>query len=172
MNTHRITRSLLILLVIFMNIGCDQISKKIVREKVAPYETISLLSQHFTITNVENPGAFLSLGDSLQGRTKDILLSVIPVIALLFALVYIFMRTALPKAFLMGLCFVIGGGIGNLFDRITYGSVTDFLHIKLGAVQTGIFNMADVSIVAGSLIILFHSLFGKKPPPKDQSTNS
>jgi signal peptidase II len=55
---------------------------------------------------------------------------------------------------LIGLCFVIGGGVGNLFDRILYGSVTDFLYVKFGIFQTGIFNMADVSIMAGLFIIL------------------
>lgn len=55
---------------------------------------------------------------------------------------------------LTGWCFVIGGGIGNLADRIIHGSVTDFLHLDLGVLQTGIFNFADVSIMAGLMMIL------------------
>lgn len=54
----------------------------------------------------------------------------------------------------MGISFVIGGGIGNLYDRVLYGSVTDFMHLKFGIFQTGIFNMADVSIMLGMLIIV------------------
>jgi len=52
-----------------------------------------------------------------------------------------------------------GGGIGNVYDRIIYGSVTDFLHIDLGLFETGIFNMADVSITTGALILLANTLY-------------
>ena len=52
----------------------------------------------------------------------------------------------------IGLCSVAGGGIGNIFDRVMYGSVTDFLYVRVGIFQTGIFNFADVSITAGVLL--------------------
>jgi signal peptidase II len=67
---------------------------------------------------------------------------------------------------LTGFCFVIGGGIGNVFDRIVYGSVTDFLHINFGFFQTGIFNLADLSIMTGVFIILLQSLFKRKAFPE------
>ena len=60
---------------------------------------------------------------------------------------------------LIGLCFVIGGGVGNLLDRILYGSVTDFLYLKFGIFQTGIFNMADVSIMTGMFLIFLQFFF-------------
>ena len=63
---------------------------------------------------------------------------------------------------IFGFCFIVGGGIGNIFDRIAYGSVTDFLYVDLGFFATEIFNMADVSIVLGTLIVLAYSIFGKK----------
>ena len=66
------------------------------------------------------------------------------------------------QAMLAGFCFVIGGGIGNVFDRIAYGSVTDFLHVKFGIFQTGIFNVADLSIMTGVVIILLQSIL-KQP---------
>ena len=66
---------------------------------------------------------------------------------------------------LIGLCFVIGGGVGNLFDRILYGSVTDFLYLKFGIFQTGIFNMADVSIMTGISIVLLQFLLKRDYKP-------
>jgi signal peptidase II len=72
---------------------------------------------------------------------------------MILGLVYLFLKPVSGNM-LIGLCFVIGGGVGNLFDRILYGSVTDFLYLKFGIFQTGIFNMADVSIMAGMSIIL------------------
>ena len=162
MPTKGLFKLLLILSLIIMNIGCDQVSKKIVRNNVAAYENISLIRDHLTVTRVENTGAFLSLGNELSQTAKNILLSALPVAVLAFIFVYA-LRKKIPVVPLTGLCFIIGGGIGNLFDRILYGSVTDFLHIDFGLFRTGIFNMADVSIVIGTLLIIFYSFFRKKP---------
>jgi signal peptidase II len=161
MCSKSIFRIFLILLIIVVNIGCDQVSKKIVRHNVSPYETISVLNNHLMVVRAENPGAFLSLGDSLPKTAKNILLSVLPLLVLAFVFYYTITKHTIPRATLVGLCFIIGGGIGNIFDRIVYGSVTDFLHIKLGIFQTGIFNLADLSIVTGTVIILISSFFKK-----------
>ncbi|MGZ3723594.1 MAG: signal peptidase II, partial [Bdellovibrionales bacterium] len=56
---------------------------------------------------------------------------------------------------LMGLTLVLGGGTGNLIDRMTYGHVTDFLILGYGPLHTGIFNLADVTICLGTILILW-----------------
>ena len=147
-----IIRIILILLVITANIGCDQFSKKIVKRSVLPYETIRVLNDQLTVTRVENSGAFLSAGDAMSKTSKQIFLTLIPIIAMVLGLVYLFLKPVSGNM-LIGLCFVIGGGFGNLFDRIMYGSVTDFLFVKVGIFETGIFNLADVSIMTGMLLI-------------------
>jgi len=164
MTTKSIIRIALILLIITVNIGCDQFSKKIVKRSVLPYETIHVLNDHLTVTRVENSGAFLSAGDSMSKASKQIFLTLIPVIAMVLGLVYLFLKPVSGNM-LVGLCFVIGGGVGNLFDRMLYGSVTDFLYLKFGIFQTGIFNMADVSIMAGMSVILLQFLLkpGHRP---------
>jgi signal peptidase II len=160
MATKNIIRTILILLIISVSIGCDQFSKKIVKRSVLPYETIHVLNDHLTVTRVENSGAFLSAGDSMPKASKQIFLTLIPVIAMVLGLVYLFLKPV-SNSMLMGLCFVIGGGIGNLFDRILYGSVTDFLYVKFGIFQTGIFNIADVSIMTGVFFILLQFFIRK-----------
>ena len=162
MPAKSLLRITLILLIIIANIGCDQVSKKIVRDKVAPYQVISVVKDHFIVTRVENPGAFLSMGDALPKTTKNILLSALPLLVIGLAMYYTLTKRNLSKINMVALCFVIGGGIGNIFDRIMYGSVTDFLHFKLGPLKTGIFNLADVSIVAGVLVILGGMLVNRK----------
>ncbi|HZJ59798.1 MAG TPA: signal peptidase II [Chitinophagaceae bacterium] len=152
MIAKNIIRIILILLVITANIGCDQFSKKIVKRSVLPYETIRVLNDHLTVTRVENSGAFLSAGDAMSKTSKQIFLTLIPIIAMVLGLVYLFLKPVSGNM-LIGLCFVIGGGVGNLFDRIMYGSVTDFLFVKVGIFETGIFNLADVSIMTGMLFI-------------------
>lgn len=154
MTTKRIARNLIIVLILCSTISCDQVSKIIVRKHVAEYAQIRLIKHYFTLTKVENTGAFLSLGTTLPQPLKILLLVFLPLLALGFALVYLFTKTTLSSMRIVGICFIIGGGIGNIYDRLVYGSVTDFLHIDLGIVQTGIFNIADVAVMAG-VILLF-----------------
>ena len=59
------------------------------------------------------------------------------------------------KLFILGLCLVVGGGFGNIIDRILYSSVTDFLHFNFVIFQTGIVNMADISVTAGFFILIY-----------------
>lgn len=157
-------RNISILLLVFMNAGCDQISKQAARENIGYYETIDVIGKHLILTKIENSGAFLSTGDSLEGSVKFIFLSLLPLIVLCYGIYYLLTNTDLPKLLVLGMCFVIGGGLGNLYDRLRYGSVTDFLHIDLYAFKTGIFNFADVSIMAGMIMILINLYFKRTSP--------
>jgi signal peptidase II len=154
----KIIRSVMIFVVLAACIGCDQVSKHYVRETIGYDEQISLIKDVLTLTKVENSGAFLSLGDTLPDSVRFIVLSLLPLVILGFGLGLLIMKTSLSKRVVLGFAFVIGGGIGNIYDRLIYGSVTDFLHIDLGPVQTGVFNVADVLILAGLFIVLMDSL--------------
>ncbi|UFH53351.1 signal peptidase II [Spirosoma sp. KNUC1025] len=159
---RNVFRIVLILLTVSVNIGCDQVSKTIIREKIAYGGSISLLNSHLTITKIENSGAFLSLGDSWPPLVKNALLLILPILAIMLGFAYVLLRLHTPRLFVAGACFIIGGGIGNLIDRIAYGSVTDFLHISYGIFQTGIFNMADVSVMVGAGLILLNSFLQRQ----------
>lgn len=162
MNTKQILRSLVIFTVLALTIGCDQISKNIVRQEIAYHEEISLIDNFLILTKIENRGAFLSVGHSLPEPIKMLLLTVLPIVVLTFAVLYLLTKKSLPTITVLGISFVVGGGIGNIYDRVIYGSVTDFLHIDFVIFQTGIFNMADVSILSGILMIVF-DLYYKGP---------
>ncbi|HPH46278.1 MAG TPA: signal peptidase II [Chryseolinea sp.] len=157
MKTNFILRTLIILVILIINVSCDQISKSIVRQTIQYNERIGLVNDHVTLTKVENIGAFLSLGNSLPNILRIILLIVLPGLAMAYGLYFLLTKTTMPKATLIGLSFVLGGGIGNMYDRITYGSVTDFVHIDFIIFQTGVFNMADVSIMMGMFLILIQA---------------
>jgi signal peptidase II len=156
------SRVAIILTLVFLNVSCDQLSKKMVRNKLDSNERIQVINDNLILTKVENSGAAYSFGSNWNPIIKGIILKIIPAIVLLVLLVMTLLRTEYPKIVMIGFTFVIGGGIGNVFDRIVYGSVTDFLYIDLGFFATEIFNMADVSIVIGALIILGHTMIGKK----------
>jgi len=164
-------RIFVILLLLAINIGCDQVSKTIVRHKLEYYDQIKLFAGHFTLEKTENTGAFLSVGNSLTGPTRIILLNLLPLLAVAAGLAFMLTRE-LSRTTLISVILIVGGGFGNIFDRIRYGSVTDFMHLKFGPLQTGIFNVADVSIMLGMIILMLHAFFKKpvvvKEPLDDQ----
>lgn len=161
MSNKTILRAIIIFAILAINVGCDQISKSIVRNRIEDHEQISLVDNYVTLMRVENKGAFLSLGNSLPNMVRFIFLSLFPLAILGFGLGYLFTKKNLSKSMLLGFAFVIGGGIGNLYDRLVYGSVTDFMHIDFVIFQTGIFNMADVSIMTGMAIVIIGSFLDR-----------
>ena len=91
-------------------------SKKI-RSNVAKDFDINIIADYFIITNVENSGAFLGLGSDFSPVIKSILLLALPVGVLLTVLVYVFKDKSIDKLSLIGYSSIIGGGIGNIYDR-------------------------------------------------------
>lgn len=152
----------LILLLIIMNIGCDQVSKCLVRDNIAYYEQVELIRDNLILTKVENTGGFLGFGSAIHPVLKKILFLAFPALILIILIGFIMIRTRENIYFIIGISFIIGGGIGNIFDRIVHGSVTDFLHIDMGIFKTGIFNLADVSIMFGTACILVYNLTKRK----------
>lgn len=151
-----ILRNIAIILLVLANAGCDQLTKNVARQNIAYHETINVIGNHLILTKVENSGAFLSTGDSLGDSVKFIVLSLLPLLALFYGIYYLLRNNQLNNLMVLGVCFVIGGGFGNLYDRLLYGSVTDFLHIDFYILKTGIFNLADVSIMIGMIILVIH----------------
>ena len=152
----KLSRTQFILGLITLNIALDQISKFFVRANVTPYKTTQLIGDKFILTNVENSGAFLSLGSDLNPTLKSIFLLVLPVAVLGYVTYYILSQKDLDKFSVIGFSCIIGGGIANVYDRILYGSVTDFFHIDLGGVfRTGVFNLADMSVMLGMGLLLY-----------------
>lgn len=159
----KLSRTASIILLIVANIAIDQISKVIVRAKIAQNEVIELLGDTFIMTKVENSGAFLGMGSELSPVLKWILLLILPVVVLGGVMYYIITNKSLDRLSLIAFCCIVGGGIANVFDRFMYGSVTDFFHIDLGGVfRTGIFNVADMSVSFGMILLIIASFKQKK----------
>lgn len=165
----KLVRTLSIILLVAANIGCDQISKNIARENIEDGARTEVIGQMLVLYKVENKGAFLGLGSDLPEWLKSILLLGLPGVVMIGIFVYLLRHPELNKVAVVGLTFIVGGGIGNLYDRILYGEVTDFLYMNFGGpFRTGIFNLADVSVMIGTGLILLDS-FKKKPEDKDKT---
>ena len=157
------SRYLLITTLVFLSIAFDQISKIWVRNNFESYSEKSIIGDVFTLIKVENTGAFLGMGSELSEIPRILLLIILPVIVLISITLYTYIDKSLDKLSIIGFSLIIGGGIANIFDRIVFGSVTDFLYINLGGIfKTGIFNIADLSVTTGMILILISS-FKRKP---------
>jgi len=155
-------RNISITILIAVSILLDQFSKFLIRQNVDQYSEIKLIGDYFILTNVENSGAFLGMGSDFSPFVKTIFLLILPVIVLICIMIYVYRDKQIDKISLIGFCFIIGGGIANIYDRILYGSVTDFLFINLGGIfKTGIFNIADLSVTTGMILILLMSFKSK-----------
>lgn len=150
------------IIMISVNAGCDQFTKSIVRKQISPNEKVTVISDHLTLTNIENSGAFMSMGQEWWQPAKTILFVALPIVVLLIGVCYMIRLGGKRPWLTLGLSFAIGGGVGNITDRLLYGSVTDFVHISIGPFQTGIFNMADVSIMIGVGILMIFAIRGRR----------
>ncbi len=166
MKSNRTFRIIVFLVLVLINFGCDQISKSIVRKEVKANTTIQLIDGNFILTKVENTGAFLGMGSDFSPFLRDILFLWLPALLILGALIWILNKKDVEWILIFAFSFIIGGGIGNILDRIVYGSVTDFLHINLGIIKTGIFNLADVSVMVGMGILLIENFRAKNKVEK------
>lgn len=124
---------------------------------------INVIKDYFQLIWVENKGAFLGMGSDMNPTLKLIFLLILPTLVLGYVIYYIVKTKELDRLSLIAFCCIIGGGIANVFDRIVYGEVTDFFFIDLGGVfKTGIFNVADLSVTTGMVMLLFSGLFKSK----------
>lgn len=166
MRKHPVLRLLLVCLLLIVCVGCDQAVKAIAKQTLSSSGPISLLQGIVQLQYAENPGAFLSLGAGLPARTRFLWGVVFIGLTQVVLLAYLFRSTSLSWSQKIGLSLFLGGGLGNLIDRIANdGQVIDFVSLGVGSLRTGIFNVADVAITAGVLLVLFAREERPEPNP-------
>lgn len=132
-------------------IGCDQVTKRIAEKTLAHEPTYSFLFDTFRLQYIQNQGAFLGFGSNFSSDTKLWLFLILPFIFLVCTAIFVSFSRKLSCYNTVFISLIVGGGISNLIDRLLQGSVTDFLNIGLGSLRTGIFNIADMAIMAGAI---------------------
>jgi len=151
-----------ILLIVVGIIFIDQISKIIARSAIEFHSHINVLGEYLVLTKVENTGAFLGLGNSLSPLFFRLFMILIPLTLIVYAFYYLIKKNDLPTVVVVAISFFIGGGLGNIIDRIIFGSVTDFIYMDFILFHTGILNLADVFVTFGFFLILYELIFHKK----------
>ncbi|WP_066631438.1 signal peptidase II [Labilibacter marinus] len=155
-------RNLILIVLLISNVACDQITKEIVRDRIEYNSRISVVGDYLILTKVENTGAFLGLGNSIPRWLYKITMIALPLLAMIYGLYILFRKSKLSFLLCTGIAFIIGGGVGNIIDRILFGSVTDFLFFDFVLFHTGIVNMADISVTLGFFIILYESFIQQR----------
>jgi signal peptidase II len=152
---NKLRRISLILLVLAACVGCDQVTKEFAQRSLAGSAPVSWLDDSVRFEYTENTGAFLGLGSNLPRDVRFLVLVIFTSAMLLLLVGFAFSARHLSLAQWAGLSLLAGGGVGNLIDRIfNDGVVIDFVRLRLGPLRTGIFNVADVAIVVGTLLLL------------------
>ena len=138
----------------------DQATKYLARISLA-----HVPPRHFgvlTLLYTENRGAFLSLGSNFPESVRTAVFDIVVGIGLAVATV-VLLRGKLQRGDDIAVAAIIGGGIGNLIDRLRFqGRVTDFLYLAAGPLHTGIFNVGDMAITFGVIWLLLSWMFARR----------
>ncbi len=140
-------KTLKIMLIIVSIFLLDRFTKVLVINNLSLGESISIIDDFFNITYVNNHGAAFGIMDG-----KVIFIVIVSI--LIFAyLIYEIRKESHSKLITISISFVIGGLLGNLFDRVVYGHVIDFFDFNLFGYDFAIFNVGDAFIVIGTILL-------------------
>jgi signal peptidase II len=144
---------LVVLGMIVSTIGCDRATKELAERRLAGGPRHSFLADTIRVEYVENRGAFLGLGAGLSAQWRMGLFT-LGTGLLLAGVGVALVRLQLNGRWLVGLSLLWAGGAANLIDRVTRGSVVDFMNVGIGVLRTGIFNVADLAITVGAALLV------------------
>jgi signal peptidase II len=141
----------------------DRLSKIFIRRHVAlNFGYVPVIPNFFSITHVENTGAAFSLFAEWPQRVRVPLLVSFSTLAMLVVCYLLWNSIQRFTWTGLALALILGGAIGNLYDRVLYGRVTDFLHFYVGSHMWPDFNLADSAIVVGATLLALHLLFSAR----------
>ena len=127
----------------------DQWSKRWAETTLKHYPPLSYWDGFFQFRYAENTGAWGSLGSSWPEPIRQVFLVVFPGILLLFFFGHLLLSKNISLSKNIAYSCILAGGAGNLLDRMRYGFVVDFMYMGTDFLHTNIFNIADMSIMAG-----------------------
>ena len=150
--------------IIFGAVLLDQVSKLLVVRFLDPRESFEIIRGVFRFTYVENDGAAFGMLD--DHRWVFMVLSTLGIVALAF-----YMWKFAPKSRLacVAVSFIIGGGIGNMIDRVRLGYVIDFIDFcAFPTIWKWIFNIADSFVCIGAGLLIFYLVLDIIKESKDK----
>jgi signal peptidase II len=152
-----------LLVVSVLIVAADRLTKWLASTRIEIGDNLQVIPHVFAISHVENPGAAFSLfnDSSSPERVRWLLLifSLVAAVAVLAALVKLGRRITATS---VGLALILGGALGNAYDRLRFGYVIDFLEVHIIHYHWPDFNVADSAIVVGGILLLYDAMFAGK----------
>jgi signal peptidase II len=168
MSLPGVLRSACLFFPLLLGVTADQILKSIARELLDAGLRVSYWHGLIQLQLIENRGGFLGYLNLIPEQPRFWLLTVGVGVMLLAAAVWLLRSNGLSSLQRIVAALIIAGGVSNLLDRLCHaGGVTDFISIGIGPLRTGIFNLADVYILAGAFYLGF--FFSKRQRPGHQT---
>ena len=144
----------IVCVVITSCVGCDQTAKLAAEQYLAPFEVHSFLNDTVRLELAHNYGAFLSLGDSLPQTLRFWVVLVGSLSVVIGLIIYLGLQITRNMPTILGISLLVGGGLANIVDRVGNGGyVVDFISLGIGPIRTGIFNVADVALCLGLVLV-------------------
>lgn len=166
---EKLMKILLVLAILVITVWSDQATKGIAKEKLQNQPVVQVVDSLFILTYAENDGAFLSLGKNWPAPVKTLVFISLPLLALVWLGWLIVKSKSRSPLGVIALSLFIGGGIGNLIDRLmNHGVVIDFMNFGIGQLRTGVLNVADLYLTVGAIMLCFVS-FDEKPKKKKEA---
>lgn len=141
----------------------DRATKWIVAHRIILHDSIPVIPGFFSITHVQNRGAAFGIFDDSPSQWKIGLLVLFSALALAVVTFLLWKNSHKMSVTGTGLALVMGGAIGNLWDRLVAGQVVDFLLFYVGSYRWPAFNVADSAIVCGAILLVSEILFAHNP---------
>jgi signal peptidase II len=154
------------LLIAALIVVLDRAAKLAVARNISLHENIQIIPGLFRLTHLENRGAAFGLFDDSPSEWKIAALVLFSIVALAVVSVLLWRNSYAMSSTGIGLALILGGAVGNLWDRLLNGRVVDFLLFYVGPYQWPAFNVADSAIVVGAGLLVIEILFGKSPAPE------
>jgi len=155
------------LLIAFVVVLLDRWTKQIVAQRISLYSHIQIIPGFFRLTHTENTGAAFSLFADSPAPWKTVMLIGFSGVALVVVSVLLWKNHHAHFVTGVGLSLIMGGALGNLWDRLTRGRVVDFLLFYFRQYQWPVFNLADSAIVVGAGLLVLEILFHKSGAHED-----
>lgn len=163
--TTRSARSFYLLIAALV-VVLDRAAKWAVAKNISLRDNIQIIPGFFRLTHLENRGAAFGIFDDSPSEWKIAALIMFSIVALAIVAVLLWRNNHSMSSTGIGLALILGGAVGNLWDRLLSGRVVDFLLFYVGQYQWPAFNVADSAIVVGAGLLVIEILFGKSPAPE------
>jgi len=151
------------LVLVFLILLFDRISKTAIRLHFDLGRPVSVIDGAFNITYVQNTGVAFGFLDSLSSSFKVVLLCLVAAIAAVAVIVFSFRNSPQNRLLQVSLALILAGALGNLYDRIRFGYVIDFLEFHARNHYWPSFNVADSAISIGVVLLAWETFRNETP---------